>query len=556
MSPVLSIPESFGHAGRSKFFAHGAVLIVVILVLAIVVVPNTNASSLVSHSTISPAAIKSPFNGVGMGNETGPGPYTIQGNCVSGCNDELTTTSSAQHTFTGAITSESGYQWEKTYTETNYATNDYALVLSTTQVSCSVYGGTQCAEQWFYLYQAGTAYLGIQQWIFGASSCTLPFQLVGGACIDAYQTSALGSGFAVGPGSLSGVSLQGYAASGGDWVKFCASSSSCTSQYSMTDYISIYNSWTKAAFNMAGDPSVSGANPIATFNAGTSVTVTDTAGSGTVGSATADFINEAVDFNIASASPSGSTLTYTENNLPNVFALSTSIGSCLPSATCVAYANYCTGATSCSVKATVSTGDLVFVGFQAPSGTTVVASDTLIDFSCGTIYYTCQYFVNNPGYATVNGESSGLGWAFDTVVGGSTDTFTVTTSGTAGTIGIEVAQTNNGIAYIKLSSTNYVSQTYSGTASGCASATHICINSGTTPTNSVNLAVASIYAYPASGGVTVNPPYLPFCGTQNAARCIIFASDLPTTSATQFPATDTATGGASYWSDAGWVWNA
>ena len=554
--PLLpSTTHELRYPGRMRYFSIGAFMLLAVLVPATFVTAFPAASAMIPSSASSNIPTTATFgshlgNNTHLGNGTGPSPQTINGGCGSSCPDAIAVDGSAQHSFTGAVTSESGYQWEDTYTTTSHKANDYEAVLSTQEYSCSVGGGTSCQEIWVYVYDAGTAYGEMEQWIYGVSgSCPTGFSsLGGGTCIAVAVTPNYGSAYDVAPGSLVGFSLEGYSSSTSDWIQVCYSSS-CSSQQSTTDYVAAYNSWTEADFNIAGDPGVSGADTIAAFNAGTSLTLTETAGSGSVSASTGNFIVDALDMNPSSHSTSSSTLTYTENNLPSISSVTTSSSACLPTATCSHFATYCTAATSCSVTATIATGDLVVMGFQAPSGT-ITAADSLINGNCavGGGYSSCEEMEWSS--QTVNGEAFGISDGFGVALGGS-DTFTVSTTGTAGTIGIEVAETPNGIAYGDSIASAY--QTYSGTSSGCASATSICINSVITPSDSVNLAFASIYAAPASGGVTTSSPYTADCATQNSARCMIWADDLSTSSATQFPATDAVS--ASYWGDAGWVWD-
>jgi hypothetical protein len=503
-----------------------------------------------AHISAHPSSesVVSPISAGGSGNKTGTKPLTVEGNCTnpSGCADEVAIASSAQSTFTGAITSETGYQYEATWTATTTTSNDYALVLTalpaTGGSNCNAYA---CSEQFIYFYNAGTAKLEIEQFYLADSSCFTPFTYVSGqGCVDTQTSSALSSSYDVSPGSLSGISLQGYSSSTADWVQVCYNSS-CY-KYSVSDYILMYQVWEQTLFNIAGDPHQSGSNPIAVFNGGTAVGLTDTAGSGSVSYTTTDAINEAVDFTIASQSSSGSTLTYTENNLPTIYSISTAGNSCQPSG-CATYGMYCTAATSCSVTGTFATGALVILAYQLPSGT-ITAGDTIIDGSCSG-YIICETMVAS--WSTINGEAVGLSYGYGTLLGGSSDTFTVSTTGSAGTIGIEVLEVLNGVAFF--GGTPSAWQSYSGTSSGCATSTSICINSGLTPTDAVNLDFASIYAAPGYNGVSAGTYYSGSCATSNSARCVIYADDLSTSSATQFPATDAVS--ASYWGDGGWTWD-
>src|SRR5579863_3512238 len=290
--------------------------------------------------------------------------------------DIAASASTAQSLYTGTITSESGAYHESTITDSGNAASAYTLVLSSNTYSFTSLGGCSCTlawEQFVFENIALNLNVQVEQWLLsyrqGGYSCPSGFSNSG--TYDCLARTAQGVS------SLSFLNLQsttvtGSASSSQDYTKYCPQGSNCTTLYA-TDHLQLYNHWTKADFNVYGDPLVTGYYPTAAFTMWTSLSIKISSGT-TLSCATigGGFINEGNDFTYGACTPGSNSISFSEDTNLAIHLMGYT---------------YCTSTTSCTLSTSSNLagtsccsfpiGATVVVAVQVPHGT-ITVSDLVI----------------------------------------------------------------------------------------------------------------------------------------------------------------------------------
>lgn len=454
------------------------------------------------------------------------------------CPDYQARTSSAQTSFTGKFTAESGYSWEYTSSlGSTFGIDRYSAVLSSNQYSYTYPPTGKIATAWEqFIFQEDynvVTIMFVEEWLLSyPGSCPSGWSTSssGGGYSNCFQNLPSGGGFdipyTVYPDNLAGLSVKGQASSSGDTITFCLPSNvdngHCFSS-TVSDLLQLYNHWTSAEFNALGY-----ANDEAVFNPGVSLTIQTTSGGGTVScfQAQPGLTAESNDLNLATCSPSGSTITFSENNVPSVTNVA---------------AKYCLTSTTCQVSGTIVAGDLIIVAVQVPGGTLTMSDNVITSWTM------------DQESSTTSGEDVAIFHGFQAQApstGGSgtgSDTFTISTTGAAGTMSIEVIEVPAGIAYTHV----YPAwgEYDNGIVQQCPSGTSTAICTYTVAPNYPNIAIASIYATPGYNSITPGSGFTAVIGTWNPAGAAEYATNI--SPSTNFPAANNVA--ATHWADAGVV---